>query len=226
MIVDEGQDISEPWRDFIFRHARPDARLLWLEDPLQNLYMRQPTPLPGWVTLHAKSNYRSPRPIVELLRRLLPGDLDIEAASPIAADEIAILDYADTVGMFARVKEAVRLCYSAGFKKHDLAIVSYHGREQSHLTGLDRLGATSLRHFTGEYDLFGQPVYSEGDVLVESVYRFKGQAAPAVILAEIDFAEFDEKAVRKLFVGATRSSMKLVLVVHEDAAAQLLERLV
>ena len=46
VIVDEGQDISEKWRDFIFRHARADARLLWLEDPLQNLYMRPPTPLP------------------------------------------------------------------------------------------------------------------------------------------------------------------------------------
>ena len=127
--------------------------------------------------------------------------------------------------MFARVKEAIRTCYSAGFKKHDVAIVSYHGREQSHLMGLDKLGPTSLRHFTGEYDLFGQPVYTEGDVLVESVYRFKGQAAPAVILTEIDFEVLDDKAVRKLFVGATRSSMKLILVLHEKSAAILLERM-
>lgn len=225
LIVDEGQDISEPWRDFIFRHARREARMLWLEDPLQNLYGRPPTPLPGWVTLRAQSNYRSPRPIVELLRRLLPGGLEIEAASPIAADEIEFLDYADTQSMFARVKEAIRLCYSAGFRKHDVAIVSYHGREQSQLLTLDRLGQTSLRHFTGEYDLFGQPVYTPGDVLVESVYRFKGQAAPAVILTEIDFDVLDDKAARKLFVGATRSAMKLVLILHQKSAARLLERL-
>ncbi|MBL8425430.1 MAG: ATP-dependent helicase [Candidatus Accumulibacter phosphatis] len=225
LIVDEGQDISEPWRDFIFRHARPEARMLWLEDPLQNLYGRPPTPLPGWVTLRAQSNYRSPRPIVELLRRLLPGGHEIEAASPIAADEIEFLDYADTQGMFARVKEAIRLCYSAGFRKHDVAIVSYHGREQSQLLNLDRLGQTSLRHFTGEYDLFGQPDYTPGDVLVESVYRFKGQAAPAVILTEIDFDVLDDKAARKLFVGATRSAMKLVLILHQKSAATLLERL-
>ena len=42
-------------------------------------------------------------------------------------------------------------------------------------------------------------------MLVESVYRFKGQAAPAVILTEIDFEVLDDKAVRKLFVGATRA---------------------
>ena len=225
IIVDEGQDISEKWRDFIFRHARPDARLLWLEDPMQNLYGRPPTPLPGWVTLHAPSNYRSPRPVVEMLRRLLPGDLEIDAASPIAADEISIHTYADGAGLIAKVKEAVRDCYAAGFKKHDVAIVSYHGREHSQLMPYDRLGQTTLRRFTGEYDLFGQPVYSEGDVLLESVYRFKGQAAPAVIFAEIDFDELDDKAVRKLFVGATRSMMRLTLILHEKSAAKLLERI-
>jgi superfamily I DNA and RNA helicase len=62
-------------------------------------------------------------------------------------------------------------------------------------------------------------------VLLESVYRFKGQAAPAIIFAEIDFDVLDEKAVRKLFVGATRSMMKLVLVLHETAASQLLGRM-
>ena len=65
----------------------------------------------------------------------------------------------------------------------------------------------------------------EGDVLLESVYRFKGQAAPAVIFAEIDFDELDDKAVRKLFVGATRSMMRLTLILHEKAAAKLLERI-
>ena len=62
-------------------------------------------------------------------------------------------------------------------------------------------------------------------MLVESVYRFKGQAAPAVILTEIDFEVLDDKAVRKLFVGATRSSMKLILVIHQNSATRLLERM-
>jgi hypothetical protein len=35
----------------------------------------------------------------------------------------------------------------------------------------------------------------------------------------------DDQAVRKLFVGATRSSMKLVLILHQKSAAGLLERL-
>jgi hypothetical protein len=225
VIVDEGQDFSEMWRDFVIRHARPDARLLWLEDPMQNLYGRPTIPLPDWVTIHARTNYRSPRPIVQMLQSLLPGELNIEAASPIAADDIDFLTYTDTAGMFQGVKEAIRQCYSAGFKKHDVAIISYHGRVESHLAPLDHLGSTSLRSFTGNYDLFGQPVYTDGDVLLDSVYRFKGQAAPAIIFSEIDFEELDDKAIRKLFVGATRAMMKLVLVLHEKSASQLLARI-
>ena len=225
VIIDEGQDFSGPWRDFVLRHARPEARLLWLEDPLQNLYGRPALPLPGWVTLHARANYRSPRPVVRMLQALLPDDADIESASPIAADEIDFITYAEPAGLFQGVKEALRRCYSAGFRKPDVAIVSYHGRAESQLAALDRLGPTTLRRFTGGYDLLGQPVFTEGDVLMDSVYRFKGQAAPAIIFAEIDFAALDDKAVRKLFVGATRTMMKLVLVLHEKSAALLLDRI-
>jgi superfamily I DNA and RNA helicase len=81
-----------------------------------------------------------------------------------------------------------------------------------------------LRGFTGRYDLFGQPVFTEGELLVESVYRFKGQAAPAVVLTEVDFDDLDERAMRRLFVGATRATMKLVIVATARAARLLAER--
>lgn len=225
IIIDEGQDFPEEWRDFVFSHARPEARLIWLEDPMQNLYGRAQVPFPSWVTLHARANYRSPRPVIRMLEAILPPEVSIEAASPFAMDEVQFITYEDTPGMLQGVKDAIRQCYQAGFKKHDLAIVSYHGREHSRLMPLNRLGAHTLKHFTGEYDLFGQPVFSEGELLLESVYRFKGQAAPAIIFSEIDFEALDEQAVRKFFVGATRAMMKLVLVINEKSAGLLRERL-
>lgn len=66
-------------------------------------------------------------------------------------------------------------------------------------------------------------MYSDGEVLLETVYRFKGQAAPCVILTEVDFKAFDEIAKRKLFVGATRARMHLTLIVSEKAAGKLME---
>ncbi|MCQ9377191.1 ATP-dependent helicase [Methyloversatilis sp. XJ19-49] len=229
VIVDEGQDFSTDWATRLWRHAADEARLIWLEDPMQNLYGRTPIDLPGWVTLRARSNFRSPRPVVHMLQTLLqdvlPEAAQIEAASPFDADDVERLVYDAEHPLTQRVKEAIRLCFAAGFRTEDVAIVSWRGREQSELLRHDRLGANALRSFTGQYDLLGQPEYSEGDVLIESVYRFKGQSAPAVILAEVDFDALDERTLRKLFVGATRAMMKLVLVVSERAGRTLDERL-
>ena len=82
-----------------------------------------------------------------------------------------------------------------------------------------------MKSFTGEYDLLGDQVFREGGLLAESVYRFKGQSAPAVIFTEIDFDEIDELVFRKLFVGMTRARLKLVLVMSDRAAEKLLDRI-
>ncbi|HAY08570.1 MAG TPA: nuclease, partial [Thauera sp.] len=56
-------------------------------------------------------------------------------------------------------------------------------------------------------------------------YRFKGQSAPCIIFTEIDFEPradgMDELTMRKLFVGATRATMKLILVASARAAGLL-----
>ena len=221
VVVDEGQDFPAAWRDLVLRHAKPDARVIWLEDAMQALYQREPAPLPGWVTLHARANYRSPRDVVKLLSAILPPDVEIEAAGPFAGDGLELIEYTDTEGLMAGTKEAIRKCLSAGFRRHDIAVISFRGREGSALLGLDALGPHPIRRFTGRYDLLAQPVFTEGELLVESVYRFKGQAAPAVVLSEVDFETLDERTVRKLFVGATRATMKLVIVASVRSAKAL-----
>jgi hypothetical protein len=45
------------------------------------------------------------------------------------------------------------------------------------------------------------------------------------VFAEIDFETLDDKALRKLFVGATRAMMKLVLVTSERATKALTDAL-
>ena len=225
LIVDEGQDFTEDWRDLALRHLKPEGRALWLEDPLQNLYGRAPVALTGWVRLNANSNFRSPRSVVRMLQNLLPEEFRIEARGALHAAELVVLTYRDAAELTQQVKEGIRQCLAEGYKKADIAVVSYSGRDKSLLFPYTQLGPHSLKTFTGHYDLLGQPLYSDGDVLLESVYRFKGQAAPAIVFAEIDFEQLDERAVRKLFVGATRAMMKLVLVVSERSAKVLLERL-
>jgi superfamily I DNA and RNA helicase len=152
----------------------------------------------------------------------------VEAGSPFKGADIEEMIYpeGDEEAMLAQTRRAVTSCLAAGFGRQDIAICAFRGREKSAILKLDRLSDShTLRSFTGAYDLFGNPVFREGGLLAESVYRFKGQSAPALIFTEIDFEELDERALRKLFVGMTRARLKLVLVMSERASLQMLDRM-
>lgn len=192
---------------------------------MQNLYGRPPVELPGWVNLRAQTNYRTPKDILGFLQRLVEPKQAIEAGSPLDGSDVEILTYSNHADLMEKTKAAITEGLKAGFKKDMISVVTYRGREHSAFTPLDKLGPHALKAFTGQYDLLGSPVYSEGDLFIDSVHRFKGQAAPCIVFTEIDFEELDDAALRKLFVGMTRATMKLVLVISEKAAAILVNRL-
>lgn len=224
LIVDEGQDFRENWRDALLRLLRPAGRAWWLEDPMQNLYGRAPVALPGWVRLTSGRNYRSPSEIVASLNRLLPLPEPLEAGSPVHGGDVEMLIWRNQEELVEQTKRAITRAIGLGFRREMIATLTFRGREHSLFTSCERLGAHRLKAFTGRYDLLGNAEYSDGDVLIDSVYRFKGQAAPCVVFTEVDFDTLDELTVRKLFVGATRASVKLLLVVSERAQRLLTER--
>ena len=69
-----------------------------------------------------------------------------------------ILTYSDDASLLQALKEGIRLCYSESFRKEDVAVVTYSGRNNSRLLAYDRIGPHTMRRFTGEYDLLGAPV--------------------------------------------------------------------
>ena len=75
------------------------------------------------------------------------------------------------------------------------------------------------------YDAEGNAVWTDGALLVDSVYRFKGQAADAVVITDIDFAEIDARSRRLLFVALTRARLHAILVTSDRAARVLRDRL-
>jgi hypothetical protein len=225
LIVDEGQDFDQAWLEPLLRLLKPDGRAWWLEDPMQNLYRRAAVALPGWTVLRADTNYRSPRDILEDVNRLIRLERPILAGSPLSGTKLDLLTYTDTKSLIEQTKHAIGKAIAAGFKRSMIAVVTYRGRENAALSTYDRLGPYTLRTFTGKYDLLGSPLYTEGDITLDSVYRLKGQSAPAVIFTEIDFETLDDLATRKLFVGTTRASMKLICIMSERAAALLIDRL-
>jgi superfamily I DNA and RNA helicase len=80
---------------------------------------------------------------------------------------------------------------------------------------LDKVGGLDLRQFTGDYDNDGNQIWTEGRLTYDSIYRFKGQEAPAVILVDVDpDTEHLGRAEQLLFCGMTRATVRLDLVVN------------
>jgi hypothetical protein len=226
LVVDEGQDFEQPWADALMRFLKPHGKAWWLEDPMQNLYGRAPVDLPAWTVLRAEANYRTPRDILQQIGWFMGGATGIQSASPVEGDGVEIVTYRDGFGSLRDATlSAIAQCREAGFRVTDMALLSYRGREGSSLMGFDRLGPHSLRCFDGRYDEAGRPLYRQGELLLETVFRFKGQSAPCVILTEVDFDTLDEQAVRRLYVAATRATMRFTLVMTERAAQVCVERM-
>ena len=120
----------------------------------------------------------------------------------------------------------MRELLDAGHLPADIAVISWHGRERSRLIGLDRVAGLRTRRFTGQYTGDGQAILTEGGELqLETLFRFKGQAADCVVIADIDFDEWTDDARRRLFVGLTRARLKVSLVASSTAAGLIADRL-
>ena len=112
-----------------------------------------------------------------------------------------------------------------GFAINDIALLSAQGRKHSQLLNRNLIACHPTRHYTGTFNANGDPGWTDGELLVESVYRFKGQSAPAVILTEVDMEQLTPLDRARLFVGMTRAQMAVSLVLTHRAASVLAQAL-
>ena len=224
IILDEMQDMQPEWVQALLSRLKDSGRAVLLEDPEQQLYTdRVAFDIPDAVTITSHENFRTPRALVKLINLLRLTPIEVEALSPFEGDMPDPIVYASPESVQPCTVKAVERCLQRGFDIQDIAIVSMRGRERSVLQGLDQLGAWSLRHFTGKFDEGSAPIWKDGKLLIDSVRRFKGQAAPAVVLTECDIAELTPLNRRLLFVGLTRARVHLEWVISANTA-KMLER--
>jgi hypothetical protein len=119
------------------------------------------------------------------------------------------------------LEECLKRVWQDGYKPEQVAVISYHGAKTSEVLDLEQLGGFKTKRFS-KYDEVGNALWTDGDLLVESVYRYKGQSMPVVVLCEVDFEVLTEKDKRKLFVGLTRGQVRVDVVMSEKSAIQLL----
>lgn len=165
-------------------------------------------------------NFRTPRALVRLIN-LQQTPTEVESLSPFDGEIPDSFVYQSPEKGGPCTVKAMERCLQRGFEIADVAVVSLRERERSVLQGLDKLGPWRLSRFTGQYDEGSIPIWKDGQLLIESVRRFKGQAAPAVVLTECDMTQLDPVNRRLLFVGLTRARVHLEWVISETTAKML-----
>jgi hypothetical protein len=219
VIVDEGQDFEQEWVEVLRLFLRDQPDMVWLEDPDQNVRERPPVELPGFVGYRARINYRTPRTIAKAIQEMLP--VDFEIGNPLPGLGVGTTSYADPAEQPAIVARLIDGLLRKGFSHSEIVILTMHGVKSSVFSERDRVGNFTLRRFTGEYDLFGNQVLTAGQITFDSVRRFKGQQAPAVILVDVEEdPAHPERTQRLLFTGMTRATVRVELVTRMEAAGR------
>ena len=223
LIIDEGQDMHQAWADLVLRLAKPTSRVIWIEDPNQQLYSWDPVLLKDFVELDVPVNYRSPRKIQQVIEMLL--DLGTESGNPFPGLDPEFHTHGNKQDLFQQVRDRLDTLLSQGFRKENIAIISFRGMKNSAFANLDRVGRYGLKRFTGSYDSEGRQITQDGDIIFDTIYRYKGQQNQVILFVEIDFEELDEQSRNKLYCGMTRATSHLECFFSNRAAEILGKRL-
>ena len=218
LLIDEGQDFEPDWVQALLGQLQDDGRFYLLEDPDQRLYPRDEFDLPDAVQIRCFDNFRSPRMICQMIDALGLASAPIQGRGIYQGALPDVYVYAKDTQLLQQTAAAVQQLLDNGFALDDIVVLAGRGFGKSVILQAEQIGAFSTRRFTGRYSVrTGLPEWSDGQLRLESIYRYKGQSSPAVVLAELDFVDMTPEEKKKLFVGLTRASMALSLVMSAEA---------
>jgi hypothetical protein len=217
LIIDEGQDFHQEWLDTLQLFLTEDASTLWLEATDQNIMGADHTlEHSDFVTYNSSENFRNPQSIAHFIQETL--DKDFEVMNPLPGLGVGMSTYSSDNEQLEKLKTTIKRLLSDGFKHEDIILLSYHGMKSSSLSDLDSINKIPIKKFTGKYDKQKNQIMTEGTILFESIYRFKGQQAPVVIFVDIDPTDECEHAKQILFTGMTRATVRLELLAKKGSA--------
>ena len=218
IIIDEGQDFDPAWMESLFPQLVSQGNLYLLEDESQRLYERIEFDLNDAVVVTCQDNFRSPKMICEVINYLKLTKLPVHACGPYIGDLPGMHVYSSEKSLERKTADAIKNLLARGIALSDIAVISWRGLLKSKLMQLDKIEDYAVKRPTGKFTPAGDALWTKGDLLVDSVYRFKGQSAAGIVLSEIDFESLGEIDKRKLFVGLTRAQIAIELVMSEQAS--------
>jgi len=223
LVIDEGQDITQEKFELLQHFLTPDSPIVVAKDQQQNLYHNGFSFTPT-VKLDLDSNYRCTQEIIQFTDALLGLKSDTSDALSLGS-HAKIQSYATQEEQNRLIEKRVSEYLEQGYELKNIVILYGKGREKSELSKLDTLGKYSLKQFTGEYTKDGENIYTEGELLVESIYRFKGLQKAVVIFAELEFERWTKHLERVIYTGCTRARLELSVLMSNDSEKILIKQI-
>jgi hypothetical protein len=217
LIVDEGQDFEPAWFDLLQKFLKDDAGILWLQDADQKIRKNEGSDaeLTDFVGYRCRTNYRTPVSIARFMMEYSP--YKFECANDLPGRGVGVHRFESAKEQSKIVGSIVQERIKDGFRVEDIVVLSCRGVNNSALSGKSRVGNLTLRQFEGEYDLFGNQVMTSGKIHFDSIYRFKGQQAPAVVVVDLDPDEAASlQSWKTMHAAMTRATVRLDLVTKGD----------
>ena len=221
LVIDEAQDFQPDWVAALLPQLTDDGKIYLLEDDAQRLYKRQEFDLTDVVSVACQDNFRTPGAICRAINALGLTEQPIVSRSFYQGESPYFYTYTNDAELLHYTEAAVKHLLKRGIALKDIAIISWRGIAGSVLIHTPQLGEFTLRRPTGKYSSAGDALWTEGELLTDSVYRFKGQSAAGIIFTEVDFETLDDKARRRLFVGLTRAQLAVEVVLTHAAVTCL-----
>lgn len=224
LVIDESQDFEAEWIQALLPRLKASGRLYMMGDPDQAIYRKDDFELPDATRIVCHDNFRSPRRVIDTLNAFALSDVPVVAKGPdIGVVPGLHVHEADDAGGLGCTTRLIDELLRSGQRLDNIVVLSFRGHARSQLLGCHALGNHNLRRYSGDFDAAGNARWTAGELRAESVYRFKGQSAPVVIVCEIDFTELDDITRRKLFVAMTRAQAELHLVMTVQAEQVLVQ---
>jgi hypothetical protein len=221
LVIDESQDFEPSWANAIIKKLKNNGKLYVMGDSDQQLYSRESFDLQDAVHIRCMDNFRSPRKVVHTINTLGLSQESVVARSAFVGETPHFYTWAPgAVNSLTALNRCLKQLWDDGYKPEQVAVVSFHGLKRSEALTQETLGGFKTKRFS-DFDASGNTLWTDGALLVESVYRFKGQSMPVVVLCEVDFEELTDKEKHKLFVGLTRGQVRVDVVIKEESAKQL-----
>ena len=222
IVIDEGQDFTPAMLDALDALAGPHARIAFFHDPNQAIYHRADLAeieRRFGRPLVLRENLRNSVSITDFLRSLDPARLGgIEAPPSVREGQpVVVAEFApdDAAGQRKAVHRIVKhLVDAEGVRPEDVMILSPFRRDRGCLAGEETVAGFMLVNLADSFELDGGDVPA---IRWETLHRFKGLEAPAVILHDVRGAA-ENVSYEAILTAASRAQHALYILRSTDYA--------